>query len=811
MNRVAKTILRKTAESPRMISFLVLLCVVVATHAAKDEDGSRYLIGTGIYDITGPAAQVPFMGYAKSFQQGRGIHLRLRSRAFLMAKPAPTSDSVAEEATKEAIHSVQKVERLKVRSREEKEVPPPKTFVRADPQQTVCFVSADIGMGSDLLTLKVVQRLEEILPKEPPGKRLCHLENLSISGTHTHSAPGGFLQYVLYQINTFGYSDETMDTYVEGIAQSILRAYNNLQEGSMTVAEDMLFGSNINRSPTSYLLNPQEERDQYASEGDTDKRMLQLQFTAKQDKKEIGVLNWFAVHGTSMNYSNQLISGDNKGYASFLLEEHQNGNETMPGKGDFVAAFASTNLGDVSPNTNGAVCVDTGLPCDLTTSSCNGRTQLCRASGPGRDMFESTEIIGRKQFELALKVLKNKEKKEKLDGPVSFRHSFLDMANTTVKLVDGRAARTCSAALGYGFGGGTTDGPGDFDFTQGTNSSNPFWNMISSFLSRPSKEQIQCHHPKPILLNTGEVIEPYRWDPNSIPISVFRVGRLFILNVPSEFTTMAGRRLRNAIRQTASAMGVEDPLVTIAGLSNSYTHYVATIEEYEGQRYEAASTLFGPHTLSAYIQEFKRITKNLLDSVPSSTVDPPIDLSDKQISLIPPVVVDPIEVGREFGSVVNGPKRKYTAGEDTATVVFRSANPRNNQRIEGTYLTVERWSSGAGWQSAYVDGHWCTKITWRVDPFWDFIFAEVSWKLPVEAMSGRYRICHFGAAKKLVNTFEAPEWMTTVLGSTFASHIESGVGFIASLPSKLQGRVALTERHHIAEFSGCTRPFFVEG
>ena len=26
----------------------------------------------------------------------------------------------------------------------------------------------------------------------------------------------------------------------------------------------------------------------------------------------------------------------------------------------FIAAFASTNLGDVSPNTNGAKCIDTG-------------------------------------------------------------------------------------------------------------------------------------------------------------------------------------------------------------------------------------------------------------------------------------------------------------------------------------------------------------------------------------------------------------------------------------------------------------------
>jgi len=37
-----------------------------------------------------------------------------------------------------------------------------------------------------------------------------------------------------------------------------------------------------------------------------------------------------------------------------------NGNETRTGEGSFVAAFASTNLGDVSPNTAGPRCLDTG-------------------------------------------------------------------------------------------------------------------------------------------------------------------------------------------------------------------------------------------------------------------------------------------------------------------------------------------------------------------------------------------------------------------------------------------------------------------
>jgi neutral ceramidase len=222
-------------------------------------------------------------------------------------------------------------------------------------------------------------------------------------------------------------------------------------------------------------------------------------------------------------------------------------------------------------------------------------------------MEESTEIIGRKQFDMSRRLLQRRQQQQQqqrqqqsdddgdhvvLNGPVDFRHSFIDMANQTIVLPSNESVRTCPAALGYAFGAGTTDGPGMFDFTQGQNSSNVFWNIISAFLSPPSQQQKDCHHPKPILLNTGEASLPYSWDPGTVPISVFRIGDLFILNVPCELTTMAGRRLRRAVEKVASDHGIDRPDVVIAGLANSYTHYVTTFEEYAGQRYEAASTLY---------------------------------------------------------------------------------------------------------------------------------------------------------------------------------------------------------------------------
>jgi len=132
-----------------------------------------------------------------------------------------------------------------------------------------------------------------------------------------------------------------------------------------------------------------------------------------------------------------------------------------------------------------------------------------------------------------------------------------------------------------------------------------------------------------------------------VPISIFRIGNLFILNVPGEFTTMAGRRLRGAVQDVLVHNGISDPIITIAGLANSYTHYITTFEEYGGQRYEAASTLFGPHTLSAYLHEFRRISLDLVQGKPSQTDQAPDDLSRHQLTFLPPVEFDAIGIGKQ--------------------------------------------------------------------------------------------------------------------------------------------------------------------
>lgn len=185
------------------------------------------------------------------------------------------------------------------------------------------------------------------------------------------------------------------------------------------------------------------------------------------------------------------------------------------------------------------------------------------------------------------------------------------------------------------------------------------------FIAKPTPEQIECQLPKPILLDVG-LTKPYPWVPSILPIQMFMIGKdLAILAVPAEMTTMAGRRLRRRVLNTLIEHGAatKDTIIVIAGLANEYCQYCATFEEYQAQRYEGASTLYGPHTHAAYMQEFDKLAIAIAtgQEVPAGPM--PRNVSDSQINLEPGVLFDTHPLGSPFGTVHTNVKQNYTIGQ----------------------------------------------------------------------------------------------------------------------------------------------------
>jgi len=269
-------------------------------------------------------------------------------------------------------------------------------------------------------------------------------------------------------------------------------------------------------------------------------------------------------------------------------------------------------------------------------------------------------------------------------------------------LPNGTIVQTCPAALGESFAAGTTDGPGAFDFTQADNDTqaqNPFWTVVSDVIKAPSPEQVACQAPKPILLDVGELSEPYAWSPNIVDIQSFRVGQMIMIISPSEATTMTGRRWKNAVAAAATSGAIvsSTPKVVLGGPANTYAHYCATPEEYGIQRYEGASTLYGQWESNAYMY----LSESLIGYLASnSTSQPPVgplppNNVDNSLSFIAGVVYDNPPFFSSFGKVITEPNSEYSIG-DVVNATFVGANPRNNLRLEGTFTEVQQLDESTG-------------------------------------------------------------------------------------------------------------------
>ncbi|XP_027548664.1 putative neutral ceramidase C [Neopelma chrysocephalum] len=660
---------------------------------------TNYLLGVGRADCTGPVAQVPLMGYANPEQVAGGLLTRLYSRAFIVADP--------------------------------------------EDSRRVVFVSADIGMMSQRVRLEVLERL-----KSKYGD-LYRQDNVILSGTHTHSGPGGYFQYTLFWITSKGLIRPSLNSIVNGIVKSIDIAHENMKRGRLFINRGTVENSQINRSPFSYLANPAAERSRYSS--NTDKEMVILKMV-DEDGEDLGLISWFAVHPVSMNNTNHLVNSDNVGYASYLFEQNKN-KGMLPGEGSFVAAFASSNLGDVSPNTRGPTCANTGESCDNPQSSCPvGGAAMCMAQGPGSDMFESTRIIGQNIYSKA-KELYEKASQE-VTGPLSSAHQWVNMSDVSVELNATHTVKTCKPALGHSFAAGTIDGVGAFNFTQGAVEGDPFWDQIrDQLLGEPSNETKACHKPKPILFSTGEMTRPHPWHPDVVDVQVAAIGSLAIVAVPGEFTTMSGRRLREAVRSEFDSHGTPRMNVVIAGLCNVYTHYITTYEEYQVQRYEAASTIYGPHTLSAYIQLYRGLARaiatNTTQDLPRGP-EPPF-FSIGNLTLLPSLGAERAPTNKTFGDVLEEVRQQYRVGE-VAEVTFVGANPRNSAEnaTEHNFLTVERHSNTSGtWQVVQNDASWDTRFYWTKGSL-SQSNVTIEWHIPGGTEPGTYRIRYFGHYKKRV-------------------------------------------------------------
>ena len=536
-------------------------------------------IGCARTDITVFEPGMGMLGWAYRHNVSRGVAMPLNARAFVLENPA---DGVR-----------------------------------------VALVVAEICFITQALRQAVVAELEQ-----RPELGLSD-ERILLSATHTHSSPAGYSHTVFYNASGPGFSEKVFRTLVRGIVSAIEQAAAalvpgrvRLQAGSIPVSEPVAF----NRATHAYEAN----RDVGARTGQAlsptaiDREMTVLRFDDKAGRP-LGMISWFGVHGTSIHRENLLLHPDNKGMAAAWFERFAAEHLDAP---SFVAAFAQSPCGDVTPNRN--------------YSRARGLT-----IGECEDDFESARRNGEIQARFAKVLFESappgKGRQPRLDGALL----SADFAGLPVApaFADGQAGRrTSPAVVGLRMIFGTSEGPGlPYVFAPAIEAAGRASGRLLALLGGVGADGqapklplmelglgtkgrilgcVPMDRTLPIpssvdptaaflnrILGSGAV-DARPWAPQILPAQVLIIGDFAIAAVPGELTTVAGRRLRAGLIGRLGARGVRH--VVSMPYSNTYSGYITTPEEYEMQGYEGGHTLFGRWTLGGHRTLFDRVADRLL-------------------------------------------------------------------------------------------------------------------------------------------------------------------------------------------------------
>ncbi len=566
-----------------------------------------YEVGTAKVDITSFKKDVGMMGYGMFHNRVTGVETQLYARAF----------AFRDLTTKRKV-----------------------VIVNAE----MCFITISIKRG----VMKKLKRHHAELGYEA--------ENVMLTAQHTHSGPGGYSHYGLYNIAVPGFVPEVYQSIVDGIVAAIVEADGKMRPGKISFTKGSFapeIDVAINRSIKAYNLNPEVEKVTEKDAHLAVDREMHLFRVDDIDGKPMGSFNFFGVHTTSVHNNNTKINADNKGYASQYMEEAMK--QQNP---DYISIFAQKATGDVTPN----------YVWDKKKKWTRGKFE---------DDVESAKYNGKLQFDKA-EELNNlaAEAGESIKLGIDYNLEHANFANITpdIEFTNNPDAKTFSSCHGVAFFKGTTEGPGMepplvvvanfatsvvkvYDYIRGA--------FMSKSQRHKIHEKYRIHAPKKILIETGErkvlgtrnitglivpafvdlTIKYFKvfhksggldhkpWTPQTLPLQIVTLGQVAFVAIPGEITTVAGKRLRQTVLDTLSARGITE--VVLSTYANAYCGYITTYEEYQAQCYEGGHTPFGQWTLAAFQTKFKEVAMQLLKKPEDRQVDntiTPVEFTEEELN-----------------------------------------------------------------------------------------------------------------------------------------------------------------------------------
>jgi neutral ceramidase len=488
--------------------------------------------------------------------------------------------------------------------------------LRDDRGHTLLFCCLDLGYVSHAVREGVCAALRERLGDSFDEAALV------LTCTHTHSGPGGCSHEALYNLVTPGFVTSHLRAVVAASADAIVAAWRALGPVELRLHQGA-FADEVevawNRSLRAYNRNPEVVRREEREAHRAVNRSMQV-LSLRRDGKLQALVSWFGVHATCLSNSLEAYDADNKGYAAVHTERALR----EAGAAAPVAIFAQGTAGDVSPHYHGPAQVER------------------RAKIKGEAEYAYAERNGRFQSERALTLVADPSGGVQLHGELDTIFGYTDFASIKVDPhhANGRGdACTSEPCHGVAFFQGTpVDGPGiagPLAAAARTVAGLVRRHRLRNLSRYTDAEQAYYRRlyaaqgDKAILLETGRkrifgwpidrlrlpgfidptiaelkrqtrrgAIQQSALVPTVLPLQIVVIGTMALVCVPGEFTTTAGVRLIQTVRERLTARGVGT--VLICTYCNDYMGYVTTREEYQAQAYEGGHTIFGQWTLGAF-------------------------------------------------------------------------------------------------------------------------------------------------------------------------------------------------------------------
>ncbi len=517
--------------------------VTVPFVPASKLDGSaerfpgQFIAGAATVDITPPPNSLPRAGYSMWSTMGEGFRTRLYARAY---------------------------------------------YLRDAEGDAYLLIQTDLTSGSRILHT----RLGELLAPTTD----IDASNLTITATHSHSAPGQIVGSQFYNkhiSHKAGFARDYFEFVLDKVHAAAQEAYQSAGPATLASGTRDVWGLTRNRSLEAHVEN---ETVANKSQGDhrtfhsvnPSMHMVRIdRLVEGAQPKPLAAFASFSIHGTALPGDETLYNADLWAYMHL----------------DWANAILKRTAGDAPVHFSAFE----GTHGDVAPASRFGMLGYIEAKRVGQALGKEASRL----YDQLGVTLSQEVNIQTAARSINIRKAY---RIEDVQICDEAAAGMTLAAA-------------PLEHTSPVIGYLPFFKQGSR---RWGEEEDNCQGRKRILGFSWlqPLFEPKDSFPEDVLFQQIRINDLVIAPFPFELTVESGRRIESELRSTFDAKGLPIKHIMVTSLAGGYTGYITTPEEYGRQYYEGGHTLYGKHSLP-FLQAHSRLLASDWLSSGGNVVDMP--------------------------------------------------------------------------------------------------------------------------------------------------------------------------------------------